>query len=255
MLFLLGVERPGATAVGYDGITGALNERCDADVITAVSKIGGFNGYEGLNLDAIAYNSTFNTNGFSYENILNGTGTYTHLRALAQSGYYTSSELSQSCAGFEDNVESELLALADRSYMTRKELYNLIAWEDQVRTTSLESNLIMLGRQITLWTGIMIMVWSVLFYLAYWLDRLNTMFYLDFVGILSFKKLQASDAPENSTYNLTKEELGNKNTRIVVHKDVIKICIMGVVVGTVFATGSVFDILRGFFMWLYNFLS
>ena len=255
LLFLLGVERPGKTSKGYDAITDVLNVRFNPNVVTAISKIGGFNGYTGLNLEAIAYNSSFNSNGLSYESMLNGTADYTHLKSLAQSGYYTSSELSQACSSFEDNVESELLTLADRSYMTRKELYNLVAWEEQVNTTSLENNLIMLGRQITLWTGIMLLVWSVLFYLAYWLDRLNTMFYLDFVGILTFKRLQASDAPENSTYNLTKEELGNKKVRIVVHRDVIKICILSITVGTIFATGSIFNILRGLFMWFWNFLS
>ena len=139
--------------------------------------------------------------------------------------------------------------------MTNKELYNLVAWENQVETTSFENTLVLMGRKLTLWIGILILVWSVLFYLAYWFDRVNTMFYIDLLGILSLKRLQATDAAENSTYNLSKEELGNKNVRIVAHRDVIKISIIGITLGTMFVTGTIFKILHSLMMWLYNFLT
>ena len=254
-LFLLGVERPATTQGNYDSVDRTVNARCNQDLITAICEIGGLNGKEGLNLSVISDAPDYNASVLSKDDVLNGTGVYSHLRALAQSGYYTADELSQSCSGFEANVESELLALADRSYMTNKELYNLVAWENQVETTSFENTLVLMGRKLTLWIGILILVWSVLFYLAYWFDRVNTMFYIDLLGILSLKRLQATDAAENSTYNLSKEELGNKNVRIVAHRDVIKISIIGITLGTMFVTGTIFKILHSLMMWLYNFLT
>ena len=254
-LFLLGEERPASTQNDYGTVDRTVNTRTNQDVISAICEIGGFNGEAGLDLSTIIDSPNYDTSILDKDDVLNGTGAYAHLRALAQSGYYTADELSQSCSGFETNVESELLALADRSYMTNKELYNLVAWENQVETTSFENTLVLMGRKLTLWIGILILVWSVLFYLAYWFDRVNTMFYIDLLGILSLKRLQATDAAENSTYNLSKEELGNKNVRIVAHRDVIKISIIGITLGTMFVTGTIFKILHSLMMWLYNFLT
>ena len=177
-----------------------------------------------------------------------------HNAALAQSGYLNESQAADYMVQAEGTISEELIDMAKRAYLNQKELSSLIEWENEVKVNSFENVLVLTGRRIVIFLGILLMVWSLLFYLAYWFDTLNNVVYMDLVGKLSFGHLCIADVAEHSTY-FNKEEPGQKKkTLLIHHRDAFMISALGFAISTFFVTGLIFKWLYAIVMKIYSFL-
>ena len=87
--------------------------------------------------------------------------------------------------------------------------------------------------------GILLMVWCVLIYLAYWFDRINNLFDFDLLVILTLGKLRISETEEDCTFSLaslTKET----GIRTVNHRAILGICITGIAFGVIVISGYLY---------------
>ena len=107
---------------------------------------------------------------------------------------------------------------------------------------------------MVIFLGIMIMIWSIFLYLAYWFDKLNTVCFIDLLGKLSFGHLCISDVDDHATYS-NKRDVGQKvKTLTVSHKDILFISSIGFAIATIMATGLLFKWLYWIVIRIYNFL-
>lgn len=90
-------------------------------------------------------------------------------------------------------------------------------------------------RSVVAFVGILIVVYSVLLYLAYWLDRVNNLFDMRALGVLTLGKLRVSPDDKTSTFNSEAKE-----AKLVVHRDMLKVVFIGVFVGVMLLTGKVY---------------
>ena len=177
-----------------------------------------------------------------------------HNAALAHSGYLNESQCSDVMVQSEGLLTEELLAVAKREYLKQQEMNALVDWENEVKVNSFENILVNTGRRMVIFLGIMIMIWSIFLYLAYWFDKLNTVCFIDLLGKLSFGHLCISDVDDHATYS-NKRDVGQKvKTLTVSHKDILFISSIGFAIATIMATGLLFKWLYWIVIRIYNFL-
>lgn len=177
-----------------------------------------------------------------------------HNAALAHSGYLNESQCSDVMVQGEGLVTEELLAVAKREYLRQQEMNALVDWENEVKVNSFESILVLTGRRVVIFAGIILMIWSIFLYLAYWFDKLNTVSFVDLLGKMSFGHLCIADVDDHATYS-NKREVGQKvKTLTVSHKDILFISCIGFAIATIMVTGLLFKWLYFIVMKIYNFL-
>lgn len=154
--------------------------------------------------------------------------------------FYSESDLSAYVKLQEVDVSAMLPK--DRSSLSQNELENLSSWEDNVKNSNREYGFIAWMRIIVMWVGIIFTIYIFLLYLAYWFDKLNSIIDLDVLSILTFGRLHV--AIDNKEANFS---LGKKQDRMTVnHKDMLFICITGLIFGTLLITGTFYKLVAGF---------
>lgn len=134
---------------------------------------------------------------------------------------------------------SEILDGATEENLNNNELVSLEDWQ---MMSEKDSDFIIWARRIIMILGIIITVWGILFYCAFWFDRINTYFDLDFVGILSFGKLRRSDTDEECTFKLTDQP--KSEARTINHKYCLIISVSAIAFGVLLISGVLFLLVR-----------
>lgn len=160
---------------------------------------------------------------------------------LAASGFWSEEDLSAFCKLAELDIQSLYLDNATRDNLSQSDLANLANWEDNVNNNTREYGFIAILRIIVMWIGIIFTVYILLLYLAYWFDRLNSIIDLDVLSILTFGKLHVAFDEKEANFSL-----GKKQDRMTVsHKNMVFICITGLVFGTLLITGTFYKLVAG----------
>ena len=165
--------------------------------------------------------------------------------------------VTSSNAGFISGTFSEsdyaswnLLCEEDLSYLlddaTKDNLNNneLVSLDDWKRQTEDEAWYITWGRRIVMMVGIILVVWSLLFYCGFWFDRINTFIDLDLVGILTLRKLKVSPDDTECTFKLS--DIAKTDTRTVNHKYCMIISVSALALGVFMISGIMFTLIRKF---------
>lgn len=154
--------------------------------------------------------------------------------------FYSESDLSAYVKLQEVDVSAMLPK--DRSSLSQNELENLSSWEDNVKNSNREYGFIAWMRIIVMWVGIIFIIYIFLLYLAYWFDKLNSIIDLDVLSILTFGRLHVAIDDKEANFSL-----GKKQDRMTVnHKDMLFICITGLIFGTLLITGTFYKLVAGF---------
>lgn len=154
--------------------------------------------------------------------------------------FYSESDLSAYVKLQEVDVSAMLPK--DRSSLSQNELENLSSWEDTVKNSNREYGFIAWMRIIVMWVGIIFTIYIFLLYLAYWFDKLNSIIDLDVLSILTFGRLHVAIDDKEANFSL-----GKKQDRMTVsHKDMLFICITGLIFGTLLITGTFYKLVAGF---------
>ena len=162
-------------------------------------------------------------------------GTY-----MVQMGFYSEKDLESYCKLNELNF-TDMLAEASRDNLSQDDLDTVKAWEDNITTHP-----VLNAFRVTIMVlGILLTVWAIFFYLAYWLQRVNNFVDIEFISLLSLGKFQMADEETNSNYGgLTKNAENGKT--LVNHKAVIKICLVTLFLGVMLITGLIYN----FVLWI-----
>lgn len=112
-------------------------------------------------------------------------------------------------------------------------------WSDDIGFRAQMSKFLWL-RQVLIFVGILITIYSVLLYVAYHFDVINSFFDFELLKFLTLGKLAVSPDQTVSTYSVKIKT----NCKGVVHKDMIFICLMGVSVGVLILSGKMFLIIN-----------
>lgn len=160
---------------------------------------------------------------------------------LSSAGYWSEDDLAEYCRLTELNVDS-ILAEAKRENLNQREIEGLSQWERNVNDDLEKNGLASIIRRIVVFVGIIFLVWVVFVYLAYWFDRINTMFYIDLLGIMTLGHLHISDTEEECTFHA--KDLGNGQRKTVNHRTILFICLAGIAFGVLIITGTYYSILR-----------
>ena len=141
--------------------------------------------------------------------------------AMAANGFWSEEQLGSYCSLYEINV-AKVLEDAKRESLGQNDLTTLHEWELNVDDITESHDLIYWLRVLTMFLGIILTVWTLLIYIAFWFDRLNNFVELDILGLLTIGRLHVSPDDNEANYSLTKKE---NNVRVS-HKDILKICII-----------------------------
>lgn len=139
-------------------------------------------------------------------------------------------------------VDVSAMLPKSREDLSQNELENLASWENNVTNSKREYGFIAWMRIIVMWLGIIFTIYIFLLYLAYWFDKLNSLIDLDVLSILTFGRLHVAIDDREANFSL-----GKKQDRMTVnHKDMLFICITGLIFGTLLITGTFYKIVAGF---------
>lgn len=180
--------------------------------------------------------------------VMNGSG------VMVISGIYCcENEISSWVSLNEPNIWKKYLEDANRDVLTSNELANLSNWEENIESES--SGMVGFLRSMVVFVGIIITVWSIFIYIAYWFDRLNTFFDFDALKILTFGKLVKSPDENECTFSV--KELANvKDTqpKTVNHKAILGLSIGCVAFGCLIVSGVFYKVLSAIIFKITSFL-
>lgn len=161
---------------------------------------------------------------------------------LLSTGYYSEEQLSAYIALTETNIDAKYLTDARRDTLSQRDLEDLASWEENVKNSKKEYGFIAWMRIIVMWVGIIFTIYIFLLYFAYWFDKLNSLIDLDVLSIMTFGRLHVAMDDKEANFSL-----GKKQDRMTVnHKNMVFICITGLIFGTMLITGTFYKIISNF---------
>ena len=159
-------------------------------------------------------------------------------------GYYDESELSawtkiinESYIGYKSVTRNEL---------NQSELSSLSRWETNVKYDDLENHGVFhIFRWLFMVTAILMMIWSVLLYCAYWMDKVNPFCLpFSFVSILTLGRLETAPTEEEcnfTTRGLFKEK--DTKSKFINHKYMLFVCLSLIFFSVLILTGTLYKII------------
>ena len=172
-------------------------------------------------------------------------------------GYYDESELSawtkiinESYIGYKSVTRNEL---------NQSDLSSLSRWEKNVKYDDLENHGVFhIFRWLFMVMAILMMIWSVLLYCAYWMDKVNPFCLpFSFVSILTLGRLETAPTEEEcnfTTRGLFKEK--DTKSKFINHKYMLFVCISLIFFSVLILTGTLYKIILtviGFVAGLFGF--
>ena len=143
------------------------------------------------------------------------------------------------CKLNEIDINNEYLTSALRENLDKSGQSALANWNEQIKTEE-ENKFQSIFRVAIMVLGIILTIWAVFLYLAYWVDRINNFIEIDFVAILTFNKFRISEDESKCTYMI--KDKADSKIRTVNHRAILFIC--GVMIGTgaLMITGLVYKL-------------
>lgn len=161
--------------------------------------------------------------------------------ANVMSGYWSEEQLSSYIKLTENNIQADYLDNATRDNLSQKDLESLFSWQNNVNNAKHEYGFIAWMRILVMWIGIIFTIYIFFLYFAYWFDKLNSIIDLDVLSILTFGRLHVAMDDKEANFSL-----GRKQDRMTVnHKDMLFICIAGLIFGVLLITGKFYQLVAG----------
>ena len=161
--------------------------------------------------------------------------------------FYSEKDLESFCELNEINIQEEFLNKAQFENLSDDEVHSLAQWQDQTQFDE-EKPIVKTFRVIVMIIGILLTLWAILIYIAFWLDRFNNFIDIDFLPLLTLNKLRASESDETCSYG--SKETADSAVRTVNHRTVIKIAVIMLGTGALMITGVIYKLV----LWIINFV-
>lgn len=154
---------------------------------------------------------------------------------------YTEDQISSYFRLGEMNVEEKYLMDTKRNNLDQNSVQNLANWERNVNNNKRENGFIAKLRVLTMIIGIFFILWVILIYMAYWFDKINSLWDLDLLGKLTFNALHVSETEEECTFKFN--DFSSTKRKTVNHKAILCICVIGIVFGLLIFTGEFYRLI------------
>lgn len=168
-----------------------------------------------------------------------GQSTVNMATGLAEIGLWSEDQL----VDFSRLSESAL-SFIDRSSLDLADAGEVTFWRKSIDMNK-EARRYAAPRQVFVFIGIVLVVWSVLMYLAFWLDKINNFVQIQFLPLLTLGILQVS--PDEHSTNYDEKRMGKK---VIVHKNMIFISVIGISLGTLLLTQRLNSIINDIINWI-----
>jgi hypothetical protein len=162
--------------------------------------------------------------------------------------YYTEEELSAYRKLGEMNIDEQYLSDATRNNLGVEDLDAVTNWQNNVNSIQKESGIVSVIRKITQLLGILLTIYVIFIYIAYWFDRLNNFLDIDLLKILTFGKFMISEDEDSCTYKT--KDFGDGKTKTVNHRAILTICVIGLVFATLIMTGTLYTLIMKLVMFI-----
>ena len=173
----------------------------------------------------------------------------------AKKGYLSESELS----AWTKIVNEKYIGYADvtRDNLSQSDLNSLNQWEDNVAYDNMESHgIFKVFRQVIMFLAILLMVYAVLLYCAFWFDKVNPLFDFSLLYILTFGKLSVAPTDEEVNYTVQNFFQNNEGkSKFVNHKYILVVCISLILFSLLIITGNLYRIITMILGVLSNFFT
>lgn len=170
--------------------------------------------------------------------------------ALVDMGMWGTAELTSYCKLTETNLEETLLKVADISNLKQEDLEGLINWQRNHQMEEQEHGYIAVLRWMVVLVGILMILWAVFVYLAFWFDHINSFIYLDALHIVTFGQLHICAPGDKPTFKVSEKV----KTKTVNHQQIIGICLTALFFGSLLVSGVFYTIVSRFVNLIVNFL-
>lgn len=161
---------------------------------------------------------------------------------LVDMGIWGTAQLSTYCSLTETNYEETLLLVANKSNLTQQDLESLTDWSRNKQMKDEEHGYIAILRYCVVLLGILLTIWAVLVYIAFWFDHINSFIYLDVLHILTFGQLHICPPGDKPTFSV-KEKV---KVRTVSHRQIIFVCATAILFGVMLISGVFYMIVQRF---------
>jgi hypothetical protein len=170
---------------------------------------------------------------------------------ITTNGYYDETDLMAYSKLSECNIDDMYLADATLNNLNDADVQSINSWLDNTDYNSADKGFRGVLRKLIQLLGICLTLWSLFFYIAYWFDRLNNFFDIDLVHILSFGQFKISPDEDESTFKT--KNIG-KGEMTVNHRNVLSICVISIVFGTLLMTGTIYKLVKKLALWIMHIL-
>lgn len=119
--------------------------------------------------------------------------------------------------------------------MTVNEQKQIANWSENINNE--KTTVVSWLRTLIAFFGILVTIYSIFIYLAYWLDRVNNIIPIEVLPTITFGNLSISP-DETSTFNPSTE-----GRKVVTHRDIMTIVVIGCTLGVLLMTGQVYNII------------
>ena len=154
-------------------------------------------------------------------------------------GYFTEAQLSSKVVLSESDLAGALVnATADN--LTHNDLESLDTWKNLVEEENMAVKVIRIIIQVI---GVLMLIWSVLLFAGYYFDRINNLFDISIVHILTLGKLRPiTGDSEEPTFGKDKSEKKDKVSTVNA-RNIAVICIVTALFAVLILTGAIYNIL------------
>lgn len=137
-------------------------------------------------------------------------------------------------------INTSLIELPDGSGLSGGEREQLYAWKEVIESED-DFAIISFLRTCVAFIGILLVIYSTLIYLAYWVDRVNNFIEFSCLNALTMGRLVISPDDSISTFKSS-----SKKVKSVVHKDIIFVSLAGITLGVLLLSGRIYLIIDFF---------
>lgn len=160
------------------------------------------------------------------------------VNATFLTGCYTEDQISAFAKLSEANIQRNYLDDTKRSNLDQNSAENVTNWERNVDNNKKEYGFIAVLRKLIIFSGFFFIVWAILIYIAYWFDRINSIYCIDLLGKFTFNKLHISDTENECTFGV--EGAGKKTVN---HKAILSISLMSILIGVLVISGLFYKVI------------
>lgn len=170
--------------------------------------------------------STKDSNGNDTSNIVVQNGTY---------------GIIDPASGTFQSLDDSITEFMREEDLSKDQLKSIADWKNNIDYEN-DDGVLKFIRVVVMLLGILFLVWVLIIYLCYWMDRINNFIDIDFLPIATGGRLRVSPEEHECSFNPKNFTKGQPQT--VNHRAILGICLIGIFFAVLVITGKLYDVIN-----------